>query len=273
MDDSTRIGTEVPMSRTRILPLLAAGLAAALLAAGPVIAQRAPTAGNKDALAALDRMIAAMGGRKVLEAVKDVTISGTAEMVQFGITAPVTVYQKQPDKVRVDVTIAEAGMTISQAFDGAKGWFTDPQSGGVVQEMPDHLAREFARQAGENQALLFPQKQGVTYVLKPKAPFEGRDHIVLEQTLADGHKTTYFLDPETSLPAKTATRTIDRTGAEVDAETYASDYRKVAGMTVPYAIRVVQNGAEVQRVTVTAVTVNTALDDALFTLKGKGGLP
>jgi hypothetical protein len=254
------------MRSTRILPLLAATLAM-LISAGPVIAQKAPSAGNKDALAALDRMIAAMGGRKVLEAVKDVTISGTAEMVQFGITAPVTVYQKHPDKVRVDVTIAEAGMTISQAFDGAKGWFTDPQSGGAVQEMPDHLAREFGRQAGENQALLFPQKQGVTYALKPKAPIEGRDHIVLEQTLADGHKTTYFLDPETSLPAKTATRSIDRTGMEVDAETYASDYRKVAGIMVPYAVRVVQNGAEVQRVTVTAVAVNAGLNDALFTLK------
>jgi outer membrane lipoprotein-sorting protein len=254
------------MKTTRILALVAVVIAASL-AAVPVMAQKAPTAGNKDALATLDRMIAAMGGRKVLEAVKDVTITGTAEMATFGITAPVSVYQKHPDKVRVDVTIAEAGMTISQAFDGTRGWFTDPQSGGAVQEMPGPLAREFGRQAGETQALLFPQKQGVTYVLKPKAPLEGRDLIVLEQTLADGHKTTYFLDPETYLPAKTATRSIDRTGTEVDAETYASDFRKVEGMMVPYAIRVVQNGAEVQRVTVTAVSVNTNLDDALFTLK------
>ena len=53
----------------------------------------------------------------------------------------------------------------------------------------------------------------------------------------------------------------------MDAEIFASDYRKVAGMMVPYAIRVVQNGAEVQRVAVTAVSVNTDLKDTLFTLK------
>ena len=180
--------------------LILAAVLAASLAAPPLFAQKTAPAGNKEALSVLDRMIAAMGGRKVLESIKDVTISGTAELILFGVTAPVTVYQKQPDKVRVDVTVGEANMTIIQAFDGRKGWFTDPQSGGAVEEMPDHLAREFGRQAGENQALLFPQKHRVTYVLKPKAVVEGKDHVVLEQTLADGTKTTYFLDPETHLP-------------------------------------------------------------------------
>lgn len=236
----------------------------------PLPAQKPAPVGNKDALAALDGMIAALGGRKVLEAVKDMTISGTAEMASFGITAPVTLYHKEPDKVRLDVTIVEADMSIRLAYDGLKGWFTDPQSGGAVREMPETLAREFGRRGGENQALLDPRKRGATYVLKPKAVLEGRDHIVLEQTLADGHKTAYFLDPETYLPAKTATRSLDSSGAEVDSETFASDYRKVAGLMVPHAIRVVQDGAEVQRVAVTSVAVNTGLDDAFFTLKEKG---
>jgi hypothetical protein len=230
-------------------------------------AQKPAPAGNKDALAALDRMIGALGGRKVLEAVRDMTISGTAEMAPFGITAPVALYHKEPDKVRLDVTIVEADMTVRLAFDGRKGWFTDPQAGGAVREMPETLAREFGRRGGENQALLFPQKHGATYVLKPKAVLEGRDHIVLEQTLADGHKTAYFLDPETYLPAKTATRSLDASGAEVGSETFAADYRRVAGLMVPHAIRVVQDGAEVQRVAVTAVALNTGLDDAFFTLK------
>ena len=78
---------------------------------------------------------------------------------------------------------------------------------------------------------------------------------------------TYFLDPETYLPFKTAARSVDQSGAAVDAETYSSNYQKVGGLMVPYALRIVQNGAEAQRVTVTAVTFNTNLDDALFTLK------
>jgi hypothetical protein len=252
------------MRRSRAL-ILAAVLAASL-AAPALFAQKAAPAGNKEALSVLERMLAAMGGRKVLESIKDVTISGTAELIPFGITAPVTVYQKQPDKVRVDVTVVEANMTIIQAFDGQKGWYTNPQTG-TTEEMPDTMAKDFARQAMGNQALLDPQKAGVSYALKPKAAIEGKDYIVLEQTLADGHKTTFFLDPETFLPYKTQTSTLDMQGAEVDSETYSTNYQKVGGLMVAYAMRVLQNGSEAQRMTITAVTFNTNLADAFFVLK------
>lgn len=253
------------MKRMRVAIL--AGILLTILAAVAVSAQQAPAAAvNKEALAVVDKLIAAMGGRKVLESIKDTTISGTAEIVQFGITVPITLYQKEPNKMRMDITIAEANMTIIQAFDGQKGWYTNPQSG-ATEEMPDFMAKEMARQAGENQALLYPQKANVTYALKPKAAIEGKDYIVLERTQADGHKTTLYLDPDTYLPYKTEMRTLDQNGAEVDSTTYSTNYQKVGGTMVPYAVRVVQNGADAQRMTITAVTYNTNLDDAFFTLK------
>ena len=240
---------------------------AAALAALPAGAQQpAPGSSSKEALAVVDKLIGAMGGRKVLESIRDATISGSAEIVPFGITVPVTIYQKEPNKLRVDLTITEANMTIVQAFDGERGWMTNPQSGSN-EDMPEFMAKEMAREAGENQALLYPQKLHVTYALKPKATIEGKDYIVLEQTLADGHKTTFYLDPATYLPYKTQDRSLDQSGAEVDSESYAANYQKVGGMMVPYAVRVVQNGAEAQRITVTAVTFNTNLEDAFFIRK------
>jgi len=239
----------------------------ASLAALPGYAERAqPAPGTKEAMAVVDRLIEAMGGRKALEAIKDTTISGTAEIVEYGLTVPITIYQKEPDKIRMDITIAEANMTIVQAFDGRKGWVTNPQSGNT-EEMPDFMAAEMARQAAETQSLLYPQKNGVTYALKPKATLEGKDYIVLEQTRADGHKATIYLDPETHLPYRTDARTIDQAGAEVDAQSYATDYRTVGGTVVPHVLRVLQNGAEAQRITITSVSYNTGLDDAFFTLK------
>ncbi len=239
----------------------------ATLAAVTAYAQQAPAAAaGKDAMAVVDKMIAALGGRKALESIKDTTMSGTMEIVQFGVTAPITMYMKEPDKVRADITIAEANMTIIQAFDGRKGWYTNPQSG-ATEEMPDFMAKQLSRQAGANEALLNPQKSGVAYALKPKAAIEGKDYIVVEQTLADGHKTTFFLDPETYLPYKTAERALDQSGAEVDSETFPTNYQKVGGTVVPYSIRIVQNGTDAQRMTITSVTYNTNLDDAFFTLK------
>ena len=154
------------MKRTTI-GVLGAGLLAALLAA-PVLAQKAaPAAGSKEALAVVEKLLAALGGRKALGAIKDTTVSGTAELVQYGITVPLTIYQKEPDKMRLDITIAEAGMTIVQAFDGRKGWVTNPQTG-ATEEMPEFLARELARQAGETLAFLDPVRAGVTYAPKPR---------------------------------------------------------------------------------------------------------
>jgi len=250
-------------TRTSIVGIvLAAGLAVL-----PVPAQQTAAAvSSKEAMAVVDKMIGAMGGRKALESIKDTTISGTVEIVQYGITAPITIYQKEPDKMRGDITIAEANMTIIQAFDGRKGWMTNPQSGST-EEMPDFMAKEFARQASGNQYLLFPKKYGVTYALKPKATLEGKDYVVIEQTLADGHKTTFYLDPGTFLPYKIQTRSLDINGAEVDSETYSTDYRAVGGTMVPYASRTVQNGSDAQRMAFISVTYNTGLDDAFFTLK------
>jgi outer membrane lipoprotein-sorting protein len=252
------------MSRKN-MGILGAVLLAAL-AALPGYGQKAAPAGSKEAMAVVEKLIEAKGGRKLLESIKDTTVSGTAEIVQYGVTAPITLYHKEPGKLRQDLTIAEANMTIVQTFDGRKGWYTNLQTG-MTEEMPDFMAKEFARGATQTQALLYPQKIGVTYALKPKEAIEGRDYIVLEQTQADGHKTTLCLDPETYLPYKAVSQAVDQSGAEVESEEYSTNYQKVGGVMVPYAIRQVQNGSDAIRITVTAVTFNTNLDDAFFTLK------
>jgi len=214
----------------------------------------------------LNKMIDAMGGRKALEAVKDTTVTGTAEIPQYGISASITMYQKEPNKMRMDIDIAAAGMTITQAFDGQKGWWTNPQTG-TTEEMPAAMAKDILHQALGSDSFLNPKKLGITYALKPKAKIEDKDYIVLEQTLADGYKTTMYLDPTTYLPYKTTSLTSDMTGAEVDTESYLTDYKKVGGLMVAHTIRNLQNGAEVQRISIASVTYNTNLDDALFAMK------
>jgi len=214
----------------------------------------------------LNKMIDASGGRKALEAVKDTTITGSVELVQMGMNAPITVYQKEPNKVRYDIDIAAAGMTITQAYDGQKAWWTNPQTG-ATEEMPDFMSKQFAYEALGVEALLNPAKLGITYVLKPKEKIEDKDYIVLEQTLTDGHKTLMFIDPASYLPYKTATKAMDMTGVEVDSESYASDYKKVGGLMVAHSIRNLQNGAENMRMTITGITYNANLDDALFIMK------
>jgi outer membrane lipoprotein-sorting protein len=239
----------------------------AALAAVALPGQKAPgPAGNKEALAVLNRMIEALGGRKALGAIKDMTVTGTVEAPEIGLTSPFVLYQKEPDRMRMDITVAEAATTITQAFDGRTGWGTDARTM-RPEEMPEGESRDVSHKALGNAALLDPRSLGVTYALKPKQTLGDRDYIVLEQTLADGHKSTYFLDPETHLPARLSTRTLDPAGAEADAETVFSDYREFCGARIACSSRTLRGGKEVQRLTVAGVTCNTGLDDSLFELK------
>ena len=72
-------------------------------------------------------MIEAQGGRKALAAIKDTTISGTIEMPQMGISGSITIYQKEPDKMRMDMEFM--GMVITQAYDGQNAWMVNPADG------------------------------------------------------------------------------------------------------------------------------------------------
>lgn len=209
----------------------------------------------------LEKMIEAQGGRKVLENIKDSTISGSMEMIQMGVTGSMTMYQKEPNKLRTDIEMM--GMMITQAFDGKTAWMTNPQTGSA-QEMPEKFAPYIKRQALGLDSLLNPEKYGITYADKDKETIEGKDYLVLEQTFSDGFKVTYYVNPETYLTYKTKTTTLNQMGVEVVAENFMSDFKEVEGTMVAHSIRVLQDGQEYMKVTITEVIFNSDLEDPLF---------
>ena len=209
----------------------------------------------------LDKMIEAQGGRKLLETVKDTTLTGTMEMIQFGMKGTMTMYQKEPDKMRMDMELM--GMVISQAYDGQTAWMVNPQTG-TAQEMPENLAKEIKRQSLGTDATLNPEKYGISYEFKGKEKLDDKECLVLEQTYSDGYKATLYVDSTTNLLYKSKGKTLDQTGTEVEAETIMSDYQPEAGMMTPHSITIYQNAAEFLRMTVTKMTINSGLDDSLF---------
>ena len=239
------------MKKTLALILCVVSLAA--LVTAPALCQT-----TKDVLA---KMIQAQGGAKALEAVRDTTVNGTIEMVQFGMTGTVTLYQKEPDKIRVDIEVM--GMMITQAYDGQVAWMVNPQTG-ATEQMQDNMAQEMKRQALGNDALLNPEKVGVSYEFKGKEKIGEKEYILLEQTTSDGHKTTMYLDPDTYLTYKTKGTSLGQAGVEVMAETILGDYKKVGDVVVPHSMTTFQDGQEFMRMTMTKVTFNTNLEDSFF---------
>ncbi len=238
--------------------MILTGLVLSTLAATPATAQTA-----KDVL---NKMIDAQGGRKHLATIKDSTTMGNFEINQMGmeITGTITIYQKEPNKMRMDMEFM--GMMMTQGYDGQQAWGTNMQTG-IVEEMPADQAEDFARQAMGLDYLLNPDKYGVSFELKPKAAVDGKEYFVLEMILSDGFRITQYIDPETYLVYKGEMMGLGMTGGQAKIESYFSDYRKEGQIPVAHSMRVVQDGLEFMRMTFTSVSYNSGLEDSLFAMK------
>jgi hypothetical protein len=98
-----------------------------------------------------------------------------------------------------------------------------------------------------------------------KKQIGGKDYLVLEQTYADGHKVTHYIDPKTYLTYKTVTTAQGMMGAgEVEEENFLSDYKKVNGVMIAHTTTALHDGQQVFTMSYTEVKLNTGLEDSLF---------
>jgi len=216
---------------------------------------------SQEASDILKKMVEALGGKKVLENIKDMTSAGTIEMIQMGMSGSMTIYKKEPNKVRMDIEVM--GMIITQAFDGETAWWVNPQTGSQ-EEVPEQQAEDMKRLALGADALIYPEKYGISFAYKGKEKIEEKEYLVLEQTFSDGYKATLYIDPKTYLTHKSKSTTMDQMGVEVEQETFESDFKKVNGMTIAYSIIIIQDGEEFMKLTLTDITFNSGLEDSLF---------
>ncbi len=212
----------------------------------------------------IKKMIEVQGGKKVFESIKDMTLSGTLEMVQQGLNGSLTVYKKEPDKTRRDIEIM--GMTITQAYDGEIAWGVNIQTGST-EEMEEQQAAEMKRESFPIVSWLYPEKYGLSFDYKGKETIEGKDYFVIEETYPDGFKATFYVDSKTYLTYKAKAKTMGPMGYEVEAEQFTSDYKKVDGMTIAHSMVSFIEGEEFMKVTVTDVKFNTGLEDSFFKMK------
>jgi len=211
----------------------------------------------------LEKMIEASGGRKLLASIKDTTMTGTLEIAMAGMSGSLTMYQKEPNMIRIDMEIM--GMVFTQAYDGEIAWGTNPQTG-AVEEMPADQAENILRQAYGNDILLNPDKHGITYTLKESENIEGKDYYVLEQSFPDGYTLTMYIDSKSYLLYKTVSIE-NQMGVEAEAETFLSDWRKVEGQMVPFSMNVFYDGEEAVAMTFTEVKFNTGLENSFFKME------
>lgn len=224
-----------------------------------------PSSGE-DVADILKKMIDAEGGRKVLEGIKDRTISGEMELTQMGLSGTITMYLKEPDKSRQDIEVM--GMVITNAYDGEMAWMINPQTGSS-EELPEEQAAESRRGALSqgNSLMLNPEKFGAKFTFKSKEKVDDKDCLVLLLTHGDGHEVTIYVDAKTYLTYKTVQITSGQMGGEVEQEMIFTDYKKVDGLNFAHTFTILQDGEEFAIMTATEVKINSGLEDSLFKME------
>ena len=212
----------------------------------------------------LKKMIDAQGGRKTIESIKDMTMTGGVEMPQQGISGTVTIYKKEPDKRRLELDTM--GIVIIQVYDGQKAVWTNPKSGDI-EEMDEQQAASMIRQSLPITAIIDPEKHGITITYKGKETVDGKECFVLEQVFKDGYRTLRYVDSDTYFSVKSKSTLRGPGGSEIQVEQVMSDYRKIDGMTMAYSVTTYYNRAVFNEIRFKEIKFNTGLEDSLFQLK------
>lgn len=251
----------------RHLTYLFTGIFLVSLAFSPVLSTvlQDDQAKKADAKKIIEKWIKAQGGRDVLSKIKDTTTTASLELIQMGMSGLMTMYQKEPNMMRMDMEIM--GMVITQAYDGEIAWMTNPQTG-ATEEMPEQFADDIKRQAMGNDMLLNPDKHGITFSYEGKETIDEKEFLIIKQTFSDGKEITMYVDSETYLVHKIKATAMNQMGVEVEAETFMSDYKEVEGTMVPFTITIYQDGEEFMTMEITEIKYNSGLEDSFFKMEG-----
>ena len=210
----------------------------------------------------LEKMIKAQGGREKLAAIKDTTATHSFEMPAMGMSGEMMQYHKEPNLLRIDSEV----MGLTQAYDGETAWMFNHQTG-ASEKMPEWAAEMFKRETYGNDALLNPEKYGISYALKDNEKIESKEYFVLVQTFNDGYTVTIYVDPEAYLIYKTKSTILDQMMLETESEIIYSNYKEVDGTMVAFDVTIYEGGEIDIIFTTSEIKYNTGLEDSLFKME------
>lgn len=199
------------------------------------------------------KYIAAIGGEKVINAIKDIKTVSNGQVQNIALT--ITEIKKAPNKLKF--TMEGMGMVLQKkVFDGTKGY--QEAQGRKMDLAGDDL--ESAKEDADIYADLHPEKYGKKYTLKGMDKVGDDDVYVVEETGGKA-KTTNYYDVKTGLLLK-AVHSSEQ-GSET--EEY-SNYQEVpgsGGYKIPYSVKIAA-GPQTISVEVKSAEVNKGVADSEF---------
>ncbi|HLF85311.1 MAG TPA: hypothetical protein VI837_14145 [Blastocatellia bacterium] len=246
------------MKRTLMITSLCAIATLAVFAQGAPQTPATKTEALPTVDQVLDTYVQALGGKSAIEKLTSTVTTGTFELPAMGMSGPLEVYAKAPNKNAVIIDISGFGM-VKSGFNGAIGWSQDPQTG--LRELTGaELA--FTKRDAEFYREIKLKQLFTKMTLTGKAKVGEKDVYVIEATPAEGKPEKMYFDTQTGLLLRIDTDRESPEGA-AHVETYFEDYKETAGVKTPFTIKIVRPEISFTLKT-TEVKVNVPIDDAKF---------
>jgi len=212
----------------------------------------------------VDKSIEAQGGLEALKAIQSLKLTGSVSLM--GMDMGIIMYQKRPNKLRMEVDVSAMGVEIVNGYDGETGWSINPMVGSGAQTVSGEEARGLALQADMDGLLVGYEVKGISIEYIGEEEVRGTTANKLKLVMADSTEMFMYLDAESNLIIKQENEgTNPTTGGKVTQHSYMKDYRDVNGVLMPYGLEVVFGEGELtQDITFTTIEVNVDIDDSLF---------
>jgi len=205
----------------------------------------------------MDKYFAAIGGRKALEGVKDMTQTATIDA--GGREATIVVKNITPDKWMMSVVMDGVGEVQKEMVNGDKGYVK-----GYGQPQKDYDNDKIAelKEQADIQADLHPEKYNHVLTLKGQESVDGKDAYVVETTTTgkDDVQTSYY-DVASGLLVKKVAKT--KEGTVIYKFANYKDVKGAPGLKWPFSVSI-GNGQGEQKIDFDSVEANTGLKPESF---------
>jgi outer membrane lipoprotein-sorting protein len=192
------------------------------------------------------------------------TIKITGKMSAMGMEMPMTMYMKNPNKIKVIYNFS--GQEMVSVYDGEKGYTMNPMTGSTE---PVELTGEQLKQVQNNNAF---RNQLLEYFKNGKLTLEGDDNVngkpafKLKATVEGANPIYMCVDKDSFLLVKTSTK-VSQMGQEMDVDSFMSDYADIQGVVMPKKTTASSGGMEMAVITFDNIEVNLPMEDSLFKVK------
>jgi hypothetical protein len=203
----------------------------------------------------IDQYLRAAGGVKVLRGITTVRVEGTVSDLGSGKTGSYTLITKAPSRLYSEIVLGDTHTT--EAYNGKSAWRQD--SSGLETLTGAESARLEARARYGAAGLANHKREKIRATLLGDATVHGRPADHLQVTTAAGLRQEVFLDKQNHFLVEETMPAPSGAGEEIAYD----DYRPVQGTIEPYRMEI-HRGGSVLTVSVTRVTINSAVNDAIF---------